>query len=502
MLSAELWFYRSEGNNNAIFTDINNSVVLRLPKIARPSQNHLEMRQHKSELSREMEFLEHVVYKILQDVHVQYRGEKIALTKDFIHQLSRKMKGKRPERYKNETLDETAVYGMIFPNFCKLLMAEKTNSISRLPMVSSSSPFTPTTISVELRPKTCYIPVCENELCPEIAGKCFFCLMKLYNQIKQPEILQTKYCPRDLYSGNKHRIKRAIQDLITCPQRYFSVRINDEDTYSNLTLAKALGEASFSRSTSFLRSFHRSCFDRVVSSHLGQNGREAFLNLLCEALQAPVISNHKEKLHSATTKQHCRRKEKNEDNSFDKCSYNGGRNSSILEFLASVHQMRYLPTRNLVQLFQKVKSRVEIHEEDAELLSLHSPYDARMWEKAAKISVSSGKNGFSKNGSKITEEQREAIEAAEKLRRFIIGRGFNCCSLIITLQKVESNLQTGTQYEQNKAMSITDGFGNNYLATISIVDLYKDLPPHVEKCYNREVSIIKCLDNYYSNATA
>ena len=482
MSVVDQWYYRAEGNNNVIFTDISNSIFLRLPKIDRASQNHVPVRSQTSEMTHEIEFLEHVVYKILQDVHIHYKGRKMPLTRDFIHSLSKQMHDKRPERYKSQKLDESTEYGLLLPNFCKLLAKEM--PASYLYPSISSKPFSSPTISVELRPKTCYFPEFAKQVCPEIRDKCFFCLRKLYNEIRQPEVMQTKYCPLDLYSGSRARIKRALFDLISCPQRYFSVRVNDEDAFSNVTLRE---RASKTNATGPKKFFNRSCFDQTVSSHFGQNGREGFLNVVSEVLQAPVLNNFNESVHLPESKRHCRRKRHSLNENHNS---NSSRNSSILAILATVHRMRYLPLQDLVKLHEKVKSHVEIHQEDAELLSLQSPYNVRSWEKAAKLSNTGGQHGF------LSKNNLEAVEAAEKLRRFKIGRGFSCCSLIITLQKIESS--TGCRREVTNSIVVSDGFGNKYLASISIVDLYKDLPTKVETYRDREVNMIEILNNHYT----
>ena len=488
-MAAEQWFYRSEGNNNVIFTDTSNSLVLRLPKIARTAHNQGLKRSQRSEITHEIEFLEHVVYKILKDVHIQYKGEKMPLTKEFIHILSEKMKGKRPEKYQNETLDESIKYGLVLPNFCRLLVKDIACSF-KSPTIVPRLHNAPT-ISIELRPKTCYFPDFEKPPCAEIQGKCFFCLRKLYHTISQSEVMQTKYCPLDLYSGRKARIKRALSDLISCPQRYFSVRIDDEDVFSNVILRKKASECNLSGSK---KALNQNCFDQAVSSHFGRNGRESFLNILAEALLTPVLNNFEETAQLPEVKQHCRRKG---HISYDNgCSLNSNSNSSILAFLATVHRMRYLPLHDLVKLHQMVKSHVEIHEEDAELLSLQSPYNVRSWEKAAKLSNANGKKTFF--NKQKANNQLEAVEAAEKLRRFKIGRGFSCCSLIITLRRIESSI---SQLEIGNSIAVSDGYGNSYLASISIVDLYKDLPSKVETYYNRELSIIEFLNNHYTNSS-
>ena len=506
-LHEQQWFYRGEGNNNVIFTNKSNNRVLRLPKV-RKRQYNKPLAQPKKSQCHEIEFLENVVYKILQDVQVHYKGEKMFLSKDLIGQLSNQMKGKRPDQFKDEELDESIKYGLVLPNFCKLV-SPLTNHHHHFSFSVSQLQSTPT-ISVELRPKTCYFPEFEKEPCPEIKDKCFFCLRKLYEKIKQPESLQTKYCPRDLYSGDSYRIKRALRDLISCPQHYFSVRINDEGVFSNSVLVQRSSKDLICGSK---RKFSRQVFDQVVSNHFGEKGREAFLNVLCDAVQTSVVVNNCSEIkHLPTPKHHCRRKHQNDSFSAPANARHGssidrhGSSMDILTFLATIHHMRYLPLRNVINLHKKVKTHLEIHEEDAERLSLEFPYNVGSWEKVTKILDSKPTNGINsvQDAFKSRTCDLQVTEAAETLRRFIIGRGFSCCSLIITLQKLDHDNFITSQQNLNKNGTIitSDGYGNSYVTSLSIVDLYKDFPTPLEKYYRREADMITFLNNHFQKMHA
>lgn len=495
-MTAEQWFYRVEGNNNVVFSNSNDSRILRLPKIRKRNRHSISV-QSKNDIGREVEFLEHVASKIFKDVRVHLVvGEKLYLSKEFLAKLSEEMEGKRPKCYEDEELDDSTEYGLLLPNFCKLLL-NKSSIISRFSFINAKTSTLPT-ISVELRPKSCYFPEFEIETCPEIKDMCFFCIRRMYETLKHPENLKTKYCPNDLYSGNSARTKRALLDLISSPERYLSIRVNDQDVFSHSLLQKRLSEIRFQESN---RRYNRSVFDQTVSSLFGENGREAFLNVLCEALQTPVVTKRSDLINIQqnphVVKPHCRRrKSKKEEMEIENNNCEPRNNSSVLALLSSIHAMRYLPLCKLIKLQGEVKSHLEVHEEDADLLSLESPYNAQLWKNVAKLP--SLINGGVGNEQRNADCRQAVVEAAETLRQFMIGRSFGCCSLIITLQQVEQGDRYGRHFKPSDAELVTDGFGRTFLSSISIIDLYKDLlPAQVEKSYRREQDIITFVNNHF-----
>ena len=497
-MATDQWFYRIEGNNNVIFSDINNNRILRLPKIR--NRNRLSSSvQAKTDVGREVEFLEHVVSKIFKDVRVRLVvGKKIHVSKEFLEKLSKEMTGKRPVQYENEKLDDSIDYGLLLPNLCKLRL-KKSSAINRSSFLSNNVSTVPT-ISVELRPKSCYIPDFEIETCSEIKDKCFFCLRRIFESIKHPDTLQTKYCPNDLYSGNSIRFKRAIRDLISCPQRCFSVRIDDQDVFSNALLERKSSESKISN----LKKFNRFTFDQTVSSQFGENGKEAFLNVLCNVLQTSVVANKDISYFQQNLcppKQHCRRKLLKECPDVEDNSTEVRKNPSVLALLSSIHAQRNLPLRKLVRLHGEVRSHLKDHEEDADVLSLDPPYNVRSWKNAIRIRRKS--NSELANTQQKASGQSDIVEAAETLRRFMIARGFGCCSLIITLQELEQGDCGSSHFDRNDATLVTDDFGRTYVSSISIIDLYKDLlPAQVEKSYRREQEMVTFLNNHFEKESA
>lgn len=80
--------------------------------------------------------------------------------------------------------------------------------------------------SIEIKPKKAWAPATEREF-PE----CIFC-MNQYLKLKNGKISKrSKYCPKDLFSGDEYKMKKAISALIADPQNNFRIFKNGRIVY-------------------------------------------------------------------------------------------------------------------------------------------------------------------------------------------------------------------------------------------------------------------------------
>ncbi|XP_047985151.1 inositol-pentakisphosphate 2-kinase-like isoform X1 [Leguminivora glycinivorella] len=79
---------------------------------------------------------------------------------------------------------------------------------------------------VEIKPKEGFMAQCFRNY-----GKCYYCL-KQYLKLRQNEILNiSKYCPLDLFSGDRDRMKSALYHLSENPQNNFKIFKNGQIIY-------------------------------------------------------------------------------------------------------------------------------------------------------------------------------------------------------------------------------------------------------------------------------
>jgi len=243
---------------------------------------------------------------------------------------------------------------------------------------------------------------------------------------------QTKYCPFDLYSGSSRRIKRAINHLIAHPQRYFALSIDNKLVYSNKN-------STNSRENS-------ASFNDIVKDAVGD--RNTFIDVVCNALLAPVVAHD---CGSYPSRSHCRILDDPllEDDGSPTKSY--GR--SILSFMHSIHSMRNVPLTEIIEINTEMKA------------------------------------------NKQTKQFKDRSKK-QKLKNFKLSRIFNCCSLMISFQKLEPNPKSKKSQDEDyqNYFKVEDGLGNEYIVCMALIDLYKENSPEkVVKFCKREQDVI----NFY-----
>ena len=310
ILNVDQWQYKCEGNNNIIFTDEKSNFILKVPKVS--SRGGKRRGSEEDRVLKESDFVNKSIQPLLEKSSVHYRLRLLQLSDGIRRQLKDDLKKKQRQMANTD-------FGLIMPNYRLNFFEGKSRDREALPVVS-----------VELRPKSCYTP---KHFGSKVAGgknTCYFCMTRMYAGEKNNEA-QTDYCPFDLFSGNRSRIKRALRHLIACPQRYFSLAINDDVIFSSDYCKGAKQD-----------NLHY--FNNLVQKRLKFTKSEHFIDLLSKALLLPVTS----KDHGQAPKSsHCRfpdakePKSSNPEDSFSK---------SVLALINSVQLKRDVPLPEILKL--------------------------------------------------------------------------------------------------------------------------------------------------------
>lgn len=95
------------------------------------------------------------------------------------------------------------------------------------------SPQCVTNYCVEIKPKEGFMPASLKD-----SSKCFYCL-KQYLKLHEKQINKvSEYCPLDLFSGNKQRMKCALLNLMDNPQNNFKFFRNETVIFNEKSSAK------------------------------------------------------------------------------------------------------------------------------------------------------------------------------------------------------------------------------------------------------------------------
>ena len=310
-MKVDHWMYKCEGNNNIIFTDEKSNFILKIPKIKNKKRKNVRSTDC---VLKENNFVNKAIHPLLEKSSVRYQLKLLQLSERTRRQLSEGLQKKSRQMANTD-------FGLIMPNYRLNLFSDKSDPLKH----ANSLPV----VSVELRPKSCYTPKQFDSKMPENKKTCYFCMTRMYASNKNNEI-QTEYCPFDLFSGNRSRIKRALRQLIACPQRYFSLAINDDVVFSSCICRGGKKD-----------NLHY--FNELVQKRLKFTKSENFIDLLSEALLLPVTSKD---YGNAPKSNHCRLPDTNDTELNPEDTYS----KSVLALINSVQRKRNVPLQKILKL--------------------------------------------------------------------------------------------------------------------------------------------------------
>ncbi|XP_072947575.1 inositol-pentakisphosphate 2-kinase-like isoform X1 [Epargyreus clarus] len=194
----EKWNYINEGNVHIVLQITNTDYVLRLVKEEEKPVN-LQITQNA------VQFVNLVMVPLICDIGL-YQEEIIEISSKSLVYLSAELAKVRPEhRQIKSTLSKFAIKA---PN---------------LTLISQNS----VNYCLEIKPKEGFRSASFNSL-----PKCYYCL-KQFLKLQDKQInAVSNYCPLDLFSGDRKRMKTALLSLLNNPQNNFKMFKNGEMIYN------------------------------------------------------------------------------------------------------------------------------------------------------------------------------------------------------------------------------------------------------------------------------
>ncbi|TFK04982.1 vacuolar protein sorting-associated protein 4A [Platysternon megacephalum] len=208
------WKYHGEGNKSLVVSHSQRCVVLRFLKFS-PNRNKApeEILRH---LQNIVDFGKHVMKQFFGEKYVHY-GEVVQLPLDFVKQLCLKIQSERPESRCDKDLDTLSGYAMCLPNLTRL---QTYHFVEHRPI-----------LCVEIKPKCGFIPF-SSHVSQEIKHKvCRYCMHQHLKVANGKWKRLSKYCPLDLFSGNKQRMHFALKSLLQEAQNNLKIFKNGELIY-------------------------------------------------------------------------------------------------------------------------------------------------------------------------------------------------------------------------------------------------------------------------------
>ncbi|XP_077917357.1 inositol-pentakisphosphate 2-kinase isoform X2 [Halichoerus grypus] len=208
------WGYHGEGNKSLVVAHAQRCVVLRFLKFP-PSRKKTseEIFQH---LQNIVDFSKNVMKEFLGENYV-HCGEVVQLPLDFVKQLCLKIQSERPESRCDKDLDTFSGYALCLPNLARL---QTYRFAEHRPI-----------LCVEIKPKCGFIPL-SSDVTHEVKHRvCRYCMHQHLKVATGKWKQISKYCPLDLYSGNKQRMHFALKSLLQEAQNNLKIFKNGELIY-------------------------------------------------------------------------------------------------------------------------------------------------------------------------------------------------------------------------------------------------------------------------------
>ncbi|KAM9098795.1 LOW QUALITY PROTEIN: inositol-pentakisphosphate 2-kinase [Sarcophilus harrisii] len=208
------WTYHGEGNKSLVVAHAQRCVVLRFLKFP-PNRNKTseEIFRH---LQNIVDFGKNVMTEFFGENYVHH-GEVVQLPLDFVKQLCSKIQAERPESRCDKDLDTLSGYAMCLPNLTRL---HTSHFAEHRPI-----------LCVEIKPKCGFIPF-SRHVTQEMKHKvCRYCMHQHLKVATGKWKQISKYCPLDLFSGNKQRMHFALKSLLQEAQNNLKIFKNGELIY-------------------------------------------------------------------------------------------------------------------------------------------------------------------------------------------------------------------------------------------------------------------------------
>uniref|UniRef100_A0A452UK13 Inositol-pentakisphosphate 2-kinase n=1 Tax=Ursus maritimus TaxID=29073 RepID=A0A452UK13_URSMA len=187
--------------------------LMQKPPCASLLQTSEEIFQH---LQNIVDFSKNVMKEFLGETYV-HCGEVVQLPLDFVKQLCLKIQSERPESRCDKDLDTLSGYALCLPNLARL---QTYHFAEHRPI-----------LCVEIKPKCGFIPL-SSDVTHEVKRRvCRYCMHQHLKVATGKWKQISKYCPLDLYSGNKQRMHFALKSLLQEAQNNLKIFKNGELIY-------------------------------------------------------------------------------------------------------------------------------------------------------------------------------------------------------------------------------------------------------------------------------
>uniref|UniRef100_A0A8C7BEJ4 Inositol-pentakisphosphate 2-kinase n=1 Tax=Neovison vison TaxID=452646 RepID=A0A8C7BEJ4_NEOVI len=453
------WRYHGEGNKSLVVAHAQRCVVLRFLKFP-PSRKKTseEVFQH---LQNIVDFSKNVMKEFLGENSV-HCGEVVQLPLDFVKQLCLKIQSERPESRCDKDLDTLSGYALCLPNLARL---QTYRFAEHRPI-----------LCVEIKPQCVFIEECGSSS-HELERRVENFSWCQHNKVATGKWKQiSKYCPLDLYSGNKQRMHFALKSLLQEAQNNLKIFKNGELIYG---CADARSPAAdWNELAHHLKPFF------FPSNGLagGPHCTRAVIRELVRVITRVLLSGSDKGRAGALRRGPAPRGPRVcEASPFGRSLRRQGKNSPecsglpkgcLLYKTLQVQMLDLLDIEGLYPLYRRVERYLEEFPEERKTLQIDGPYDEAFYQKLLDLS---------------TEDDGTVAFALTKVQQYRVAMTAKDCSIMIAL----SPCLQDTSSEQRP---VVPSSRSRFAFSVSVLDL--DLKPYesIPHQYKLDGKIV----NFYS----
>ncbi|XP_062400701.1 inositol-pentakisphosphate 2-kinase [Sardina pilchardus] len=455
------WKYHGEGNKSLVVSHVQHSRVLRLLKYPSQDAEHTQQRTEQAyrHIHSIVDFSKNVMKPLLGEAYV-HSGEVVNLPLDFVRHLSLKVQQERPELRCDKVMDTFSGYALCLPNLTHLNARHFGDH--RLPLC------------VEIKPKCGFLPF-SGHVTKECKRKvCRFCMHQHYKLANGKWKRQSRYCPLDLFSGNKQRMYIAIKHLLEEPQNNFKIFKGGELIFSCKDAAEQQPDLSA------LAQQLRPYFTHSAGLYKGHLSAKAVLNEFIQVVSSALLSSwncsrtgEPKKVHPAEGRGYCEASPVHRD------LLRNGNNSlskdSVLGRILQAQMLDNLDIEGIYPLYKRVEQYLEEFPKERSRLQIDGPYN----------------DSFLERVNNCPGEDDGSVEyAIGKAHQYRVAMTAKDCSVMITLAPCEEDevLESSLEIQPSKP---------RLTYSVSILDL--DPKPYDAIPYQHKLD--SKIVNYYLRST-
>ncbi|XP_028853209.1 inositol-pentakisphosphate 2-kinase [Denticeps clupeoides] len=455
------WKYHGEGNKSLVVSHLQHSRVLRLLKYPSEDaeQSHQTTEQAHRHIQNIVDFSNNIMKPLLGEKYI-HSGEIVKLPLDFVRLLSLKIQQERPELRCDKVMDTFSGCALCLPNLTQFNSCHFGDQ--RPP------------ICVEIKPKCGFLPFSRHFTKDCKRKVCRFCMHQHLKLASGKWKRLSRYCPLDLFSGNKQRMYIAIKHLLEEPQNNFKIFKGGELIFS------CTDDMEKEPDLSALAQQLRPYFPHASGLYNGYQPGKAVLNEFIQVICSALLSGwdcsragEPRKVHLPEGRAHCEASPLHRD-----LVRNGNHclpKDCVLARILQTQMLDSLDIEGIYPLYKRIEQHLEEYPKERSRLQIDGPYN----------------EGFLEKLKNCPSEDDGSVEyAVGKVHQYRAAMTAKDCSIMITLARCGENEVLEPNLEINPSKP-------RFSYSVSILDL--DPKPYEAIPY--QFKLDSKIVNYYLRST-